>query len=221
MVGIDRNEVAALYTTSPEWSINGLRVGDRFPETILGANPYGSSDNTILFNNEMVRLNVFLDSHSNNSISSLLLYRTSNPYRSRSYYEDNEELIKAYELQMIDINNAYRERFGLGLLEENNSLNRAARGHSKDMATKNYFAHDSLNGDRFSDRIRREGFRGNSRGENIAAGYPNAMSAMNGLFNSPGHRANILFDGYSFIGTGVDFKLDSTYHMYYTQNFGG
>jgi uncharacterized protein YkwD len=106
--------------------------------------------------------------------------------------------------------NARRERYGLPPLELNERLSRAARRHARDMVRRDYFAHDSLGGGTFVDRIRRTGYlRGASRwtlGENLAWGTlsssaPRAITAM--WMNSPGHRANILNRSFRDVGIGL------------------
>lgn len=52
-----------------------------------------------------------------------------------------------------------------------NDLPRSAVGHAEDMATNDYFAHVSLNGDTLVVRVQREGFLTYPLGENIAAGF--------------------------------------------------
>ena len=55
-------------------------------------------------------------------------------------------------------------------------------------------------------------------GENIAYGYSDAASVMNGWLNSPGHRANIETAGYTTIGIGV--ARSSSGQLFWTQDFG-
>lgn len=51
------------------------------------------------------------------------------------------------------------------------NLHRSAVAHAEDMATNDYFAHVSLNGDTLVVRVQREGFLTYPLGENIAAGF--------------------------------------------------
>ena len=94
------------------------------------------------------------------------------------------------------------------------NLNDAARFHSTDMNDNNHFDHSSSDGTSFGDRISRfydSGFAG----ENIAVGYADTYVVVTqGWMCSDGHRANIMTDGYTELGTGV-------VNAYYTQNFGG
>jgi uncharacterized protein YkwD len=106
--------------------------------------------------------------------------------------------------------NAQRERFGLRPLKLNKRLSKAARRHARDMVRRDYFAHDSLGGGSFVDRIRRTGYlRGAGRwsvGENLAWGThtnsaPRSITSM--WMNSPGHRANILSPSFREVGIGL------------------
>jgi uncharacterized protein YkwD len=106
--------------------------------------------------------------------------------------------------------NAERDRFGLPPLKLNTRLSSAARRHARDMVRRDYFAHDSLGGGTFVDRIRSSGYlRGASSwtvGENLAWGShgrsaPRAITEM--WMNSPGHRANILSASFREVGIGL------------------
>jgi uncharacterized protein YkwD len=106
--------------------------------------------------------------------------------------------------------NAERARHGLPRLKLNKKLSAAARRHARDMVRRGYFAHDSLGGGSFVDRIRRTGYlRGAgtwSVGENLAWGArdraaPRAITQT--WMESPGHRANILSPSFREVGIGL------------------
>ena len=106
--------------------------------------------------------------------------------------------------------NQQRTSRGLASLSENGLLSRAARGHSDDMVSRGYFAHDSLSGRSFMDRIRATGYLPSSgtwaAGENIAwgtstLGTPAAI--VDSWMGSPGHRDNILNRSFREVGVGV------------------
>src|SRR5918992_850232 len=106
--------------------------------------------------------------------------------------------------------NAQRERHGLRPLKLNKRLSKAARRHARDMVRRDYFAHDTLGGSSFVDRIRRTGYLRDARrwtvGENLAWGThassaPRAITTM--WMNSPGHRANILSPSFREVGIGL------------------
>jgi uncharacterized protein YkwD len=99
-------------------------------------------------------------------------------------------------------------------------LQSAARKHSQDMATKNYFSHTNLAGLSPFDRMRAEGYKGGTMGENIAAGNSTVAATMDQWMKSDGHCANIMSKSYTQLGVGYWYTSTSTYKHYWTQNFG-
>ncbi|GMH35909.1 hypothetical protein BSKO_03777 [Bryopsis sp. KO-2023] len=99
-------------------------------------------------------------------------------------------------------------------------LDVSSTAHSRDMANRNYFSHDSQDGRSFSDRILAEGWKGYPIGENIAAGYQTVRATVLGWVCSAGHRRSLMSCGFDIMGTGVAFNPDSKFKYYYTQNFG-
>lgn len=106
--------------------------------------------------------------------------------------------------------NAERAARGLAPLRQERRLARAAERHAGDMARNRYFAHDSLDGSTFLDRIRSAGYLRRARswaaGENIAWGSGSRStprSIMRAWMGSDGHRANILSAAFRDIGIGV------------------
>lgn len=127
------------------------------------------------------------------------------------------------ENQFLQLINQYRASKGLGNLSLSDSLNSAARWMSNDMANKNYFSHTDSQGREFFKRIADFGFKPFTQGENIAAGYSydKAAAALEAWKNSPGHNANMLNGNYSVIGIARAYTPNSTYHWYWTTDFGG
>lgn len=126
----------------------------------------------------------------------------------------------AFETEILTLVNQERSAQNLHSLSWDTELHDAARGHTVDMATNNYFSHTSKDGRTFSDRIQAAGYQYNTAGENIAAGYSTPEAAMNGWMNSDGHRANILNSSYCDLGVGYAYDSGSTYDHYWTQDFG-
>ncbi len=104
----------------------------------------------------------------------------------------------------------------------NANLRTAARGHSQDMATQNYFSHTSLDGRTFSQRIANSGYSGSGPlGENIGAGYGSPAAVVSGWMGSTGHCQNIMNASFRVVGVGYAYGAASTYGQYWTLNFGG
>ncbi|MGH2948462.1 MAG: CAP domain-containing protein, partial [Solirubrobacteraceae bacterium] len=66
--------------------------------------------------------------------------------------------------------NRERTQHGLGPLERDRRLARAARRHARDMVRHGYFAHQRSGGPDLGARLRRAGWRGTASGEAIAYG---------------------------------------------------
>jgi uncharacterized protein YkwD len=120
------------------------------------------------------------------------------------------------EAAVADLVNDARADAGCGALERDSRLDAAARLHAEDMAVNDYFDHTSQDGRGPTERAAEQGYEGGV-GENIAAGYPDAESVMQGWMDSEGHRANILNCDYSVLGVGV---ADRDGTLYWVQNFG-
>ncbi|AIF69331.1 hypothetical protein PAP_04600 [Palaeococcus pacificus DY20341] len=140
--------------------------------------------------------------------------------------------------------NEIRERNGLSPLEWNETLEKAAQMHAEDMAKRNYFSHESPEGETFKDRLAKVGYKPKSisdgKSETIVIGGENLFlyggegsveeivnEAVNGWMNSKGHRDNILRKEFTLTGIGVAFAHNCTYEgqsfefcIYIVQMFG-
>ena len=121
--------------------------------------------------------------------------------------------------QVLSLVNAERDKAGCRAVRTSSALQRAAQGHSADMAAKDYFSHTSKDGRTFADRIRAAGYTGGTIGENIAAGQASASAVMRSWMGSAGHKANIL--NCRFTALGVGYARGGSYGYYWTQDFGG
>lgn len=125
-----------------------------------------------------------------------------------------------FEEKMLELVNELRAQNGASPVVLNTSLNTAARDHSVDMATNNYFSHTGLNGSSFSQRIQNAGYQGSSIGENIAAGSNTAEVTFNQWVNSTGHFNNMINPNANEMGIGYGFDNQAQYRHYWTQVFG-
>jgi uncharacterized protein YkwD len=120
--------------------------------------------------------------------------------------------------------NDQRVANGLAALPVDADVTGVARGHSTDMATRNYFEHETPEGLSPGDRAQQAGISYTMYGENIAwtsarAGRSDeelADAIVRGWMNSPGHRANILRAEWQAAGLGI---AESVNGIYFTQNF--
>ncbi|MCK4442871.1 MAG: CAP domain-containing protein, partial [Sulfurovaceae bacterium] len=129
---------------------------------------------------------------------------------------------------------------GLGLIQPsqplslNDELYNSAYEHSNDLAQSNTFSHEGsgteyditgYNKGRaslFYERIEAHGYVDYKIvGENIAGGQKTIDEVMEAWLNSPDHCANIMNPRYKEVGIAIVTNPDSTYGIYWTQNFGG
>ena len=119
--------------------------------------------------------------------------------------------------QVLSLTNAERADAGCKPLRANAKLTAAAQAHSSDMAAKDYFSHNSKNGDSPFTRMKEAGYSFSAAAENIAMGQPTAKAVMKAWMNSPGHKANILNCTYTELGVGYATRSGTPY---WTQDFG-
>jgi uncharacterized protein YkwD len=122
-----------------------------------------------------------------------------------------------FEAKVVKLTNDNRVRNGCAAVRTEVKLTAAARAHSVDMATKNYFSHTAKDGSSFLVRTKRAGYT-TAIGENIAWGYRTPEAVVTAWMKSPGHKANILNCKAKSVGVGLGKKADGT--PYWTQVFG-
>ena len=115
---------------------------------------------------------------------------------------DNGSIDPVAEEQMITMVNNERTSRGLSPLTTDDSLRNLARRYSDDMFKRGYFSHYNPEGESPFDRMEHAGIAYSYAGENLALA-PSTELAMQGLMNSPGHKANILKAEFKQIGIGV------------------
>ncbi|HEY0069529.1 MAG TPA: CvpA family protein [Chloroflexia bacterium] len=115
---------------------------------------------------------------------------------------DNATADPSTEEAMLALVNQERTSKGLEPLVMDPELVLVARAHAEDMFKRGYFAHDTPEGVDPFQRMDRANIEYRLAGENLALA-PTLDIAHDGLMNSPGHRANILKDGFRKVGIGV------------------
>ena len=157
-----------------------------------------------------------------------------------------------YDAQKIEylvheLTNEERQKHGLSSLSYDSEIVEIARGHSEDMALRDYFAHETPEGLTPTDRADQLGYSCQKMvglliysgiAENIFQGHlfesyytvngeitsyewiteeKIAQITVNGWMESPGHRENILTEIFDREGIGVEITDD--HKVYVTQNF--
>lgn len=123
------------------------------------------------------------------------------------YYNHASEVVRSV--------NTYRSQNGLSSLSWNKTLTEYAMQRAAELAI--YYDHIRPNGRPYNSVIGSDYITDAWFGENIAFGYADSSSVMDGWMNSPGHRANILNSNYTQIGVGC-FEYEGV--RYWVQLFG-
>ena len=119
------------------------------------------------------------------------------------------------ESDFLSLINKERISLNKSVVYFNNNLSNAAYLHSKEMAEKVYFSHNSIDNTTFDKRIISSGYTDfKSLSENIA--YASSSEDANKAFemwkNSPGHYSNMISDSFNEIGLGVYSTNELTYY---------
>ena len=129
--------------------------------------------------------------------------------------------MSAQEAEILRLVNDERKRGGAPALKSSQRLVLASRGHSYDMALRNYLGHDGPAGDTPAERVRGVGVDSAALGENIYMDRDTdraklAERTVQGWLNSPEHRANMLSPDFATTGVGIARAADGT--AYVTQD---
>ena len=124
------------------------------------------------------------------------------------------------ERRAFEQTNAVRAQHGLQAFVWDPELCRLARSHSASMARSGSFSHATPEGMRLKERARAAGLRYQVIAENIAhnMGYDDPGGfAVERWMVSPGHRANILYSGFTAMAVGTFVAADGS--VFLTQTF--
>lgn len=104
---------------------------------------------------------------------------------------------------LLQETNEERVAGGLANLTLNSTLNQAAQAKANDMAARDYWSHNTPEGNPPWVFFDAAGYDYATAGENLAYGFDSSTEAVAGWMNSPGHRANIMNTGYVDVGFGI------------------
>ena len=122
-----------------------------------------------------------------------------------------------YRQEVLRLVNIEREKAGLGKLVLDSKLSKIATLKSEDMATNDYFSHQSPTYGSPFDMIKSFGIQYSIAGENIAKGHSNPSQVVDAWMNSPGHRENIMKARFTRLGVGI--AKNKSGRIYWTQMF--
>ncbi len=139
---------------------------------------------------------------ANETINFLTVEPESNSSVRLNFTFKDGSIDSSAEEQMLTMVNNERTSRGLPALTMDKKLQGVAHAHAQDMLYRGYFSHYTPEGLSPFDRMDQAGVRYTAAGENLAFS-PNVSLAMQGLMQSPGHRANILSKDFGKVGIGV------------------
>lgn len=125
--------------------------------------------------------------------------------------------------EIFHLTNETRQQFGLSPLKENPLLNQAAQYKAADMLKNSYFSHYSPTGISPWYWIEQAGYDYYYAGENLAMNFLDSKEVIQGWFNSPTHRDNLLNANYQEMGIAVisgDFNNEGINRILVVQLFG-
>ncbi|MEI6481150.1 MAG: CAP domain-containing protein [Candidatus Saccharibacteria bacterium] len=99
--------------------------------------------------------------------------------------------------------NNQRAANALGGLALNGQLNSAAQAKANDMVTRDYWSHNTPEGNPPWVFITNAGYSYNRAGENLAYGYATSNDTIVAWMNSPTHRENLLETHFTQVGFGI------------------
>ena len=115
-----------------------------------------------------------------------------------------------------------RERAARGLppLAVDMRLAAAASAHAADLARRGVSGHEGSDGSGPAQRAGAAGYAWRVIAENVAAGQPDAATAVAAWMRSPGHRANILATDVRHVGAGYARDPDGSLDRHWVVVFG-
>ncbi|HAG27356.1 TPA: hypothetical protein DCG61_01065 [Patescibacteria group bacterium] len=104
---------------------------------------------------------------------------------------------------VVSLANQARVQNGIAELKTSGLLAKAAQNKANDMLARQYFAHNTPDGETPWSFIKAVGYSYTTAGENLAIDFTQAENMQAAWMNSPGHRANILNSNFTEIGIGI------------------
>lgn len=122
---------------------------------------------------------------------------------------------------IVDLTNEERSDGALGTLRRSSVLDQAAAMKARDMATKEYFAHNSPEGITPWYWFGQANYNFVHAGENLAIHFTDSGDVVEAWMDSPTHRANIMNGNYTEIGVGTaEGEYEGFKTVYVVQLFG-
>lgn len=103
---------------------------------------------------------------------------------------------------LLSATNTHRSNAGKASLKINSKLSSAAQAKANDMVTRDYWSHNTPDGQEPWVFIDQAGYSYTKAGENLAYGFMSSSETVSGWMNSPAHKANMLDTAFTEVGFG-------------------
>jgi uncharacterized protein YkwD len=103
---------------------------------------------------------------------------------------------------LLSSTNTARAQSGVASLKLNSKLIAAAQAKAEDMAARNYWSHNTPEGNPPWIFVTNQGYSYQKLGENLATGFSSEQATVDGWMGSAPHRANMLDSAFNEVGFG-------------------
>jgi hypothetical protein len=140
-------------------------------------------------------------------VISLLLGISVNSGNLQAYVKHPGGRVLSYATSMsisglLADTNAQRTANSVNALSLNGKLDAAAQASADDMAARNYWSHNTPDGNPPWIWATNQGYGYQKIGQNLATGFNDEQTTINGWMNSPSHRENLLDPAFTDVGFG-------------------
>lgn len=137
----------------------------------------------------------------------LVLILSFGLYVSNFWRPAQQQAVLAYATEisresLLFSTNSQRQQNSVGSLALNAKLNSAAQAKADDMVARNYWSHNTPDGQAPWVFFSNAGYSYQKAGENLAYGFATSSDTVSGWMNSPSHRDNLLDSNFSEVGFG-------------------
>lgn len=121
--------------------------------------------------------------------------------------QQNQNAVLAYATEMsrsglLSGTNSQRSSASVGAVTLNSKLNAAAQAKAQDMVDRDYWSHNTPEGNPPWVFIDAQGYAYQKAGENLAYGFSTSSATIQGWMNSASHKANMLDGTFTEVGFG-------------------
>ncbi len=221
-IGIKDGKVVGIYSNSQYYKFNenigiGTRktfveeeLGSPLARIVKGSTSYkmNDKDEWKVYNiNNKYYTTFFYDLKNEIDVMAFMMIDYDTEQSLKSYYgTPSERLRTSYEMEIFDIANAFRSRYGRPPLKWSNEMAALSRAFSMDMVQKGYFDFTDSNGNIFTDRMKSSGIKYSNAAELIAKGQMDSMFVVASWMSS--NNSSKIIGIYECVGIGVSMESD-------------